>query len=230
MIRTEWCSPLAWTLYLVLVGNLATLLRTHELHGAALLVSIGAIGAAVLRMRQMSGGLGAIGIDGRDPLRGWLLGMTVGGLLGLGFAVVVFASSRVVERAFEYEGASGAGAGDLAVALLLVYPLQTAIPEEIAFRGLLLTVWQRALPNREALTFTGVAFALWHLVVAWETVSQVTDGFLRVGVYCLFLVALASSGIAFGVLRLRGPGIAAPVIAHWLVVIPVRVLLWSSSD
>ncbi len=227
--RSSYRLPLALTLLLILVGNLAALVRDQ---GAQLLghaVSIAAIATVSMLAVRSFGDLTAVGLDPRAPLRGWRSGLLGGLLLGAALAAAVAVATAVFDRSLEYEDISDLAVGELALALVVVFPLVTAIPEELAFRGVLQAAWQRAVSPIAAVACGSLGFALWHLVVAWETAGGIDGGLARIGVYVSFLLAVGAAGVIFGFLRLNAGGLAAPIFAHWMVVIPVRVLLWSSG-
>src|ERR687885_1537231 len=50
-------------------------------------------------------------------------------------------------------------------------PLDTAIPEEIAFRGVLLAALRRHLATVPAVLVSAIAFTVWHTVVVTRTVA-----------------------------------------------------------
>lgn len=227
--RSGYRLPLALTLLLVLTGNFAEFLRDQ---GALLLghgASITVIAVVSILAARSFGGSKALGLDPRAPLRGWRSGLLGGLLLGAALAAAVAVATAVFDRSLEYENISDLTAGELALALMVAFPLVTAIPEELAFRGVLLAAWQRTTSPVAAVAWSSLGFALWHLVVAWETAGGIDGGLARVGVYVSFLLAVTAAGAIFGLLRLNARGLAAPIFAHWMVVIPVRVFLWSSG-
>jgi uncharacterized protein len=110
-------------------------------------------------------------------------------------------------------------------AALVVIPLGTVLPEELAFRGLLLSLlWRRSGVLAAALLASGL-FGLWHVLAslgggtANAAIADVVGGdaagtTLRVVVTVLFT---SVAGMALCWLRLRSGSLLAPVLAHWTV-------------
>ena len=105
---------------------------------------------------------------------------------------------------------------DVAVIVLI-----TVIPEELAFRGLLLgsalVLWR---PWRAAVA-SSVLFGLWHIAPTLHTMSgnravhglsESTGG--RAVVVMGAVLSTFAAGLAFSWLRLRSRSLAAPVLAH----------------
>jgi membrane protease YdiL (CAAX protease family) len=222
-------APLALTAAVVIYGNLATLVLGESaplLRAAANLALLAITVAIALRL-----GLGAraLGLDRSRPLRGWRWGVAVGLPIGLGFAALALAFAAATGEPIEYAAIAERSAPELAVRIAVLFPLQTAIPEEIVFRGVLLAVWARAVPPAGALLVSSAAFGLWHLAVAWDTAGGLEGGgtiAFQAATYAAFLAGLTAAGMAFGVLRAATGGMAAPALAHWLAVAPVRVAIW----
>src|SRR5690606_41763562 len=98
---------------------------------------------------------------GRAPrvLRyGLVAGVALGalGALAVGVAAIMDAQPR-------YEAVEGLSSAGLLLAVLVVYPLVTVLPEGLAFRGVLLGAWSRAAGTRTALLAASVAFSLCRL-------------------------------------------------------------------
>jgi membrane protease YdiL (CAAX protease family) len=113
--------------------------------------------------------------------------------------------------------------GALLLRLLIFTPILVALVEEVAFRGFLLGRLRRALPQRTALALllSALAFALWHVTVNLLTLGETniaSAGLATVPVaVAAGLVSVFVAGLVFGGLYLRTGGLAAPVLAHWLV-------------
>lgn len=109
----------------------------------------------------------------------------------------------------------------LGTTVVLGILVATVLPEEFAFRGLLLGaalgVWSRTM----AVAVTSVAFGLWHIAPTLTTASDnavaanlTTSMWGTVGVVAANVVATAVAGVVFAWLRLRSASLMAPVLAH----------------
>jgi membrane protease YdiL (CAAX protease family) len=99
--------------------------------------------------------------------------------------------------------------------------LLTAIPEELAFRGVVLGSAQTLWGSWRATLASSALFGLWHIEPTLETMSgnsAVGDASSSlVGQVLVVLGAVAvtfAAGLAFCWLRLRSRSLVAPVIAH----------------
>ena len=121
-------------------------------------------------------------------------------------------------------GGEGLGPGTL-VAVLVVVPLGTVLPEELAFRGLLLPLLGRRHGRQAAVWLSSALFGLWHVTAslgggtANAAIAGVAGGdaagtAVRVVVTVLFT---SLAGVGLCALRLRSGSLLAPVLAHWTV-------------
>jgi membrane protease YdiL (CAAX protease family) len=122
------------------------------------------------------------------------------------------------------DGDGGVGRTALLGALVVV-PLGTVLPEELAFRGLLLALLGRGLGTRAATLVSSGLFGLWHILpslgggaanaaIAGAVGGDAAGSLLRVVVTVGFTFA---AGVVLCVLRLRSGSLLAPVLAHWAV-------------
>ena len=145
-------------------------------------------------------------------------------LIGTGVALAIAAMSLVVLRLGPFVGGRVVYAPlrDEAVPPLLFHalialPLQTAVPEELAFRGLLLGLLMRNLsPLRSAVVMSAV-FVAWHVVVQAQTLAQTNleSVQLLIPAAVVAVLALFAGGMVFAYLRLRTRNLAGAVAAHW---------------
>ena len=154
---------------------------------------------------------------------GFARGAAVGAALGLAGAIASVGALRLVAPAVVGHQVEYAPLGQVTdielvghVAVLL--PLATVIPEELAFRGVLLGGLLRRMRPRDALIISGAAFALWHLGVAVVTVDNTTLGspspwFGLAVVVALAVVLLGGSMLAW--IRLRTHSLATTIALHW---------------
>lgn len=109
------------------------------------------------------------------------------------------------------------------LASMVIIPLQTVIPEELAFRGVLHGALDRAWGFRGVAAAGSLLFGLWHIASSFGLTSG-NAGFTRVlggGVagmvagIALAVVATAAAGFVFTWLRRRSGSLIAPIALHW---------------
>ena len=109
------------------------------------------------------------------------------------------------------------------IASMIIIPLQTVIPEELAFRGVLHGTLDRAWGVRGVAAAGSLLFGLWHIATSLGlTASNV--GFSRLlggGVLGMVagvvgaVLATAAAGFVFTWLRRRSGSLIAPIALHW---------------
>jgi membrane protease YdiL (CAAX protease family) len=109
------------------------------------------------------------------------------------------------------------------VASMLIIPLQTVIPEELAFRGVLNGALNRAWGFRGVAVVGSLLFGLWHISTSLGLTSG-NAGFTRLfgsgllgmlaGV-TLAVFATGTAGFVFSWLRRRSGSLIAPIALHW---------------
>jgi uncharacterized protein len=109
------------------------------------------------------------------------------------------------------------------VASMIIIPLQTVIPEELAFRGVLHGALNRAWGFRGVAVAGSLLFGLWHIATSLGLTSS-NVGFTRlfgggvVGILAgvtLAVIATAVAGFVFSWLRRRSGSLIAPIALHW---------------
>jgi membrane protease YdiL (CAAX protease family) len=109
------------------------------------------------------------------------------------------------------------------LASMIIIPLQTVIPEELAFRGVLHGALNRAWGFRGVAMAGSLLFGLWHVATSLGLTSS-NVGFTRlfgggvVGMLAgvtLAVVATAAAGFVFSWLRRRSGSLLAPIALHW---------------
>ncbi len=181
----------------------------------------------------------ALGLDARDlglTRRDAVRGALIGALLGTAAAVTALAALRVfapliVGRDVDYAPLRLVTENELVRHVAVLLPLGAILPEELAFRGVLLGAVARLRGSRAAVALSAVVFALWHAAVAVVTVGDTTLGrpspwFLPA--VATALVALFMGGAVFAWLRLRTGSLATTVAAHWLFNAVLLAGLWST--
>jgi membrane protease YdiL (CAAX protease family) len=109
------------------------------------------------------------------------------------------------------------------LASMIVIPLQTVIPEELAFRGVLNGALNRAWGFRGVALGGSLLFGLWHVATSLG-LTRNNVGFTRLfgggfagmlaGV-TLAVLATGAAGFVFSWLRRRSGSLIAPIALHW---------------
>ncbi len=132
----------------------------------------------------------------------------------------------------EVEELSDRSGASLAYFLAFRQPVGTALFEEVAFRGVLYGLWNRAGGERTAILASAAFFSAWHTVITSRTVAQSgvvdTPVMVVLGV-AVSLTGLFIGGLLFAYLRWRTGSIAAAVVAHWLVVAAMSLAVWGMA-
>ncbi len=109
------------------------------------------------------------------------------------------------------------------IASMVIIPLQTVIPEELVFRGVLHGALSRAWGFRGVALAGSLLFGLWHVATSLGLTSG-NVGFTRlfgggiVGMLAgvtLAVLATGSAGFVFSWLRRRSGSLIAPIALHW---------------
>jgi membrane protease YdiL (CAAX protease family) len=109
------------------------------------------------------------------------------------------------------------------IASMIIIPLQTVIPEELAFRGVLHGALNRAWGFRGVAAAGSLLFGMWHIATSLGLTSS-NVGFTRlfgggllgtVAGVVLAVAATAVAGFVFTWLRRRSGSLIAPIALHW---------------
>jgi membrane protease YdiL (CAAX protease family) len=109
------------------------------------------------------------------------------------------------------------------LASMIIIPLQTVIPEELVFRGVLHGAMNRAWGFRGVAAAGSLLFGLWHVATSLGLTSS-NVGFTRIfggGVagmvagVVLAVIATGAAGFVFTWLRGRSGSLIAPIALHW---------------
>jgi uncharacterized protein len=143
------------------------------------------------------------------------------GAFGVVLLVLVVAAVIPVTNGFLHDSRAQIGGGRLLYELGVSIVLLTAIPEEFAFRGVLLGSGLRLWGPWRASLITSALFGLWHIAPTLHTMSDnraVAGAAASVaGRVLLVLGSIAVTfvaGLVFCWLRLRSRSLIAPVLAH----------------
>jgi uncharacterized protein len=109
------------------------------------------------------------------------------------------------------------------IASMVIIPLQTVIPEELVFRGVLHGTLNRAWGFRGVALAGSLLFGLWHIATSLGLTSN-NVGFTRLfggGIFgmlagvLLAVLATGAAGFVFSWLRRRSGSLIAPIALHW---------------
>lgn len=109
------------------------------------------------------------------------------------------------------------------IASMVIIPLQTVIPEELVFRGVLHGALYRAWGFRGVALAGSLLFGLWHIATSLGLTSN-NVGFTRLfggGVLGMLagvtmaVLATGAAGFVFSWLRRRSGSLIAPIALHW---------------
>ena len=143
---------------------------------------------------------------GRGLVVGLVAAVLIAGVLGVGLAI------PLSEGFLEDDTVADASTWERVFRPLVRIPLGTVVFEELLFRGALLALALRRLNVRDAALVASLAFGLWHILPAIESVS---GSWLAVaGGVVGTIIATGLAGIVFCWLRFRANSLLAPVLAH----------------
>ena len=175
---------------------------------------------AVLALIAWSSGatLADVGLRPRDMPAGLAYGA---GACAVVLLVLVVAAVIPAANGFLHDSRAQISGGRLLYELGVPIVLFTAIPEEFAFRGVLLGSALRMWGPWRASLVTSVLFGLWHIAPTLGTMSDNHEfkgaAASIAGQVLLVLGAIAVTfvaGLIFCWLRLRSKSLIAPIMAH----------------
>lgn len=215
-----WVRSKAAGRTLAVLGALAALNITAHLTGLDAKIVI-PVGAAILAGGAWASGLRSrsLGVHRQHARHGvkvalWCVGLT---------AAVLTIALLIPQTAQFFHDNRYADASEVAFAVLILIPLTTVIPEELAFRGVLDGALAEHLGERGAYLVGALAFGVWHVLTTGALTSGNTGltTFMGTGVLSQVLsvlgVVLATSvaGLGFIWLRRRTGSVLAPMGMHW---------------
>jgi membrane protease YdiL (CAAX protease family) len=106
----------------------------------------------------------------------------------------------------------------LLLRVLVWMPLDTALPEELAFRGVLLSALRQRFADPWAMVLSAVPFTLWHGVILTRTLGLTNlyrDPVLLILGLTSAFIAVFVGGVLFATVRLATGHLAGSVLAHW---------------
>ena len=209
--------------FLLTVGVLVlfTVARAFGLFGPPryVYVSVGLLTVALVLIAWTAGATCAdLGLGWTDMRAGLRYGV---GAFGIVLMVLVIAAVIPATNGFLHDSRAEIGGERLLYELGVSIVLLTAIPEELAFRGVLLGSALRLWSPLRASLITSALFGLWHIAPTLHTMSDnrsVSGLAASVGGRVLVVfgsIAVTSvAGLAFCWLRLRSRSLLAPIMAH----------------
>jgi uncharacterized protein len=189
--------------------------------GAHVAVGLGLIACLVAIARAQGLTTADLGLAQSSRPAGLRWGATAAALVGTAYALAYVTG---LVRGMLPDGEGGLGRAALWT-VLVVIPLGTVLPEELAFRGLLLALLGRRYGLLAASLLSSGLFGLWHVVpslgggTANATMASVVgaDAAGTVVRVVVTVVFTSLAGVVLCWLRLRSGSLLAPVLAHWTV-------------
>jgi uncharacterized protein len=206
--------------FLQTVGVLAlfTVARSYGLLGPPVISVALLTGVLVLIAWSTGATLADVGL-GRANVGGGL--RYGGGACGIVLLVLIVAAVIPATNGFLHDSRAQISGGRLIYELGVSIVLLTAIPEEFAFRGVLLGSALRLWGPWRASLVTSALFGLWHITPTLHTMSDnhaVSGLAASVGGQVLLVLGSIAvtfvAGLVFCWLRLRSRSLIAPVMAH----------------
>jgi CAAX protease family protein len=210
-----------WALGLVLAALAVAKGVDHGVAGAHVAVGLGLIGCLLAIARAQGLTAAELGLARSSWPAGLRWGAAAAALVGTAY-VLGYVTGPVREALPD----GGGGLGWVALwRVLVVIPLGTVLPEELAFRGLLLALLGRRHGVLAGILLSSGLFGLWHVVPSLgggmtnaTMISMVGAGAAGTVVRVVVTVGFTSlAGVLLCWLRLRSGSLLAPILAHWTV-------------
>jgi CAAX protease family protein len=172
--------------------------------------------AALAGFARVSGvSLSELGLSRANIGRGNRIGVVAAVPLAVTSAAAV-ANPRT-RRLVADEKITGTSPGEAVFETLVRIPLETALSEELIFRGVLLGLGLRSRSRGWAIVTSSMLFGLWHAVPALGAPEPgaTSRPYARATTSTAAVVATtAMAGAGFAWLRLRAGSVLAPTLAH----------------
>lgn len=156
-----------------------------------------------------------LGLDAAAVVPGLGQGAAVAAAAGTGLATAV--SLPASRRLLLDRRVADIDAGELLRRMFVRIPLGTVVPEEVAFRGLLLAAWTTGSSRRAAVAGSSAVFGLWHVAPTLQLLRVNAPGartVQRLAAVAAGTAVTALGGVGLCVLRQRSGGLVAPALAH----------------
>jgi membrane protease YdiL (CAAX protease family) len=191
------------------------------LAGAAL------VGVSLVAARVVGLDGAALGARRAGALRGAVIGALAAGAIAAVDVVVLRLAPSIIGQPVGYAPLARVSADELGRHIALYLPLGAVIPEEVAFRGVLLGGLITRYRVRTAVTASAIAFALWHGTVAVFTVMNTSlPVVLIIPAIAGALVTVFVGGVIMAGLRLATGTLTTSIAAHWVFNAVILVGLW----
>jgi uncharacterized protein len=189
--------------------------------GADVAIGLGLVACLVAIARGQGLTAADLGLARSTWPAGLRWGAAAAALVGTAYALA-YVTEPVREALPDGEGGLGRAA---LWTVLVVIPLGTVLPEEFAFRGLLLALLGRRYGVLAGSLLSSGLFGLWHVVpsLGGGTANAAIVGVVGadvVGTVARVVVTVgftALGGVVLCWLRLRSGSLLAPMLAHWTV-------------
>ena len=139
------------------------------------------------------------------------------GAFGVVFLVLFLGAVIPATNGFLQDSRAAISGGRMLYDVFVLILLGTVIPEEFAFRGVLLGTALQIFRRWGAIVLTSALFGLWHIAPTLHTMSD-NQTVRHTPAAIVVLGAIAATfvaGVIFGWLRLRSGSLVAPAIAHF---------------
>jgi len=188
--------------------------KTHVPANIAFAAAACAIGRTAARLSWSDLGLGRT-----EAGSGFRLGAK-SSLVSAALVVATAVAPRT-RRFFADERILRTSRGEAVYEACVRIPLATALPEEVVFRGVLLSVLSRSHTTATAIAWTSALFGLWHVLPTLDTVRTnpmkdvLPKGRLGYAAAAgAAMPATAAAGLLFALLRNRSRSVVAPFMVH----------------
>lgn len=225
-------QALLLSLLLLLYSNLTSLFEPERRQDFLLYTNLGLLALLLLWTRRTGFTLRDLGLAGAQNRVSALWGIALGLVLALPPVAFIALAPFVTGESVQAGEINDLSGSEMALRLAFRVPVVTALFEEVTFRGVLYASWLRATDLRRTVLGTGIVFALWHIVITFNSVreSEVVEAAPLIALgYLGSLLALFVGGAAFALLRWRTGGVAGPFFFHWIVVALMTLTIWLRS-
>jgi membrane protease YdiL (CAAX protease family) len=186
---------------------------------ARLVANVVGAAAAIALARRAGVDWSDLGLEPRRVVPGLRWG--TGAAVAVGAAAATAASRASVRRHFADERVAAHSRATAAYEMGVRIPVETALAEEVLFRGALLGLARSRRRPVVAIGEQAILFGLWHVLPTLADLDRSAVGSVtgsgpagRAGAVAGVVVATAAAGVAFGALRLGSRSVVAPVLAH----------------
>jgi CAAX protease family protein len=170
-----------------------------------------------------------LGLSRANVGRGTRIGLVAAAPLAAASAGAV-AVSRT-RRLVTDERITGTSPAEAVFETLVRIPLETALAEEVIFRGVLLALGLRSRSRGWAIVTSSVLFGLWHVVPRLGAPERGANGppGRATASTAAVVATTAIAGAGFAWLRLRADSVLAPTLAHAALNVAAFAGVWITS-